>query len=123
MVIHEAPLDADHGQPADVVTDTVPLLAPAPTDWEEGEMPYAQPSVCVTATVCPATVSDACRAVPEFAAMVKATFPGPLPLAPSVMVIHDAPLALDHAQPCAVCTVTLPDPPEFPALWKVGSTV
>jgi hypothetical protein len=59
IVIQEAPLDAAHGQPAEVVTDTVPLLPPAPTDCVEGEIPYAQPSVCVTATVCPAIVSDA----------------------------------------------------------------
>jgi hypothetical protein len=76
----------------------------------------------VIATVCPATVSDACRAVPEFAAIVNATFPGPLPLTPSVIVIHGAPLALDQIHPAAVCTPTLPDPPEFTALWKVGST-
>ena len=69
----------------------------------------------------PPMVRDAWRDVPELAATVNATLPGPLPLAPAVIVTHDALLVLDQAQPAAVCTDTLPDPPELPALKNVGS--
>jgi hypothetical protein len=50
-------------------------------------------------------------AVPVFAAALNATEPLPLPLAPDVTVIHDAPLLAVQAQPVAEVTAKLPDPP------------
>jgi hypothetical protein len=39
------------------------------------------------------------------------TVPSPTPLAPPVMVSHDASLAAVHEQPVAALTVAVPDPP------------
>ena len=50
-------------------------------------------------------------ALPVFAAALNPTEPLPLPLAPEVTVIHDAPLLAVHAQPVAEETLKVPDPP------------
>src|SRR5688500_11325360 len=51
-------------------------------------------------------VSVPVRAAPVFAVTLKLTAPLPLPLAPAVMLIHEALLVVVHAQPLAVDTVT-----------------
>ena len=62
IVIQGAPLDAVHGHPAPVVTDTDPVLAVAGTDALVGEMSYEQPLSCETENVRPAIVTDPWRA-------------------------------------------------------------
>jgi hypothetical protein len=48
-VIHPALLVADHGQPVNVVTPTLLVVAPAPTDWFVGLIENVQGApVCVT---------------------------------------------------------------------------
>ena len=48
------------------------------------------------------------------------TVPLPVPLAPDVIVIHDALLTAVHPQPLLAVTATLPDPPLDPKLCNVG---
>jgi hypothetical protein len=58
-----------------------------------------------------ATVSVPVRATPVFGATLKAAAPLPLPLAPDVIVIHDALLWAVHAQPVPEETATCAVPP------------
>lgn len=44
------------------------------------------------------------------------TAPGPLPLSPEVIAIHEALLCAVHPQPGAVVTLMVPDPPLAPTL-------
>jgi hypothetical protein len=60
-------------------------------------------------------VSVPVRAAPVFAAVLKPTAPLPLPLAPDVMLIHEALLVVVHAQPLAVDTATGPPAPPVSA--------
>jgi len=53
-------------------------------------------------------------------AAVNVTRPVPLPVAPLVMVTHDAPLVAVHVQPAVVATVTVPVPPLGASDWLVG---
>jgi hypothetical protein len=50
------------------------------------------------------------REVPVFAAMLNATDPFPVPLAPDVTLSHGALLVAVHAHAAAVVTVTFPCP-------------
>ena len=120
IVIHGAPLDALHGQPPAVVTDTDPLLAVAGTDDPDGEMLNVQPLSCDTENVCPAIVKAPWRAGPLFAATVYPTWPLPLPFPPDDTVIHDAPLDAVHGHPPAVVTATVPLLPAAPTDWDDG---
>jgi hypothetical protein len=56
-----------------------------------------------------------------FAAAVNWTLPGPLPLAPEVMVIHASPVVADQAQPPAVLIANEPDPPAPATVWLGGA--
>jgi hypothetical protein len=70
---------------------------------------------------CPATVNVPVRVcVVGFAVPLKLTVPFPLPLAPLVIVNHEALLVAVHEQP--VCAVTAVEPvPPFAAIdWLVG---
>jgi hypothetical protein len=49
--------------------------------------------------------------VAELAATEYATVPGPLPLLPAVIVIHDASAVAFQAHVAGAVTVTVPDPP------------
>ena len=75
---------------------------------------------CVTVTVLPAIVSAPVRAVPSLAPTVKPSVPLPLPLAPEVIVIHDAVVELVHAQPALLVTVTDPVPPAVSKVNEFG---
>jgi hypothetical protein len=46
-----------------------------------------------------------------FAGAVKETVPGPVPLPPEVIATHEALDDADHAQPPAVVTETVSEPP------------
>jgi hypothetical protein len=125
MVIHETLVAAVQPQPALVDTAMgVPAAAPAPMDWLVGLIEYVQPVACVTVNVCPAIASVPFRTAPVLAATLKFTFPGPVPLAPEVTVIHDAVLDADHAHSDVVDTRTwVPAPPAAPTDWLVGLIV
>jgi len=71
--------------------------------------------------VCPATVSVPLRALPVLAAMLKPTDPFPVPLAPEVIVSHDALLLAVHAHPLVVVTATLPLDAVSGAFWLGGA--
>jgi hypothetical protein len=60
------------------------------------------------------------RAAPLLAAALNATAPLPLPLAPFVIVIHDAFDDAVHAQPLPLVTATVPLPPVASTDWVVG---
>jgi hypothetical protein len=125
MVIHETLVAAVQLQPVPVETAIgVPPPAPAATDWLVGVIEYVQFAACVTVNVWPAIVSVPFRTAPVLAATLKFTFPGPVPLAPEVTVIHVAVLDADHAHPDVVDTLTrVPAPPAAPIDWLVGLIV
>jgi len=64
----------------------------------------AQPLPWLTVNVWPAIVSVPLRAGPLFAATLNSVEPGPFPLEPEVIVIHDALLDAIHPQPPLVDT-------------------
>jgi hypothetical protein len=120
-VIQDAELDTVHAHPAPVVTAIVPVPPEALSVSEAGltENVQAVPD-CVTVNVCPAIVRVAEReAVVVFAATVKPTLPGPLPVAPLVMVTHEAPLVAFQEQPAAAVTDTEPVAPAAGTVWLV----
>jgi hypothetical protein len=75
----------------------------------------------LTVKVCVAIVAVPVRAAPLFAATLKPTGPFAVPVAPDVMVIHEALLAAVHAQPAPAVTVTVPVVAAAPTLWLGGA--
>jgi len=63
------------------------------------------------------------RASPVFAATVKLTDPGPGPVAPGVIVIHDALLTAVHAHVPPAVTVIVPAPPAAAIDSLIGAIV
>ncbi len=122
MVIHETLRAAVQAQPAPPVTATEALPPDEGTDRVSGEMPNAQPFPCVTVTVWFATTSVPDRGGPLAAATANVTDPGPLPLAPDVIVIHGSGLDALQAQPAAAVTVTVREPPVGSASCVSGAT-
>ena len=107
MAIHGTLAAAVQLQPGLVETATgLAVPAAAPIDWLAGLIEYEQlaPAACVTANVWPAIVSVPLRTTPVLAATLKFTFPGPVPLAAEVTVIHGALLDADHAHAAVVDT-------------------
>ena len=121
MVSHGMLLVAVQAHPAALVTATLPLLPSAGTLAEGAASTTEQPLPCVSVKVCPAMVIVPGRAPPEVDAAVYCTVPLPVPLAPDVMVIHEALLVAVHAQPLPPVTATLPDPPDAPTLALPGA--
>jgi hypothetical protein len=68
--------------------------------------------------VSPAIVSVPVRAAPGFAVALNRTCPLPVPLAPEVIVSHEALLVAVHAQD-AVTEIAVPAPPAAPMVWLV----
>ena len=62
------------------------------------------------------------RFLPVFRAAVNLTDPLPVPLPPLVIVIHDSCELADHAQPLAVDTLKVPEPPSSPTFASFGET-
>jgi hypothetical protein len=123
MTIHVALLDADHAQPAVVVTLTEPTPPDRSIRCDEGAMEYEHESAGAawfTVKVCPATVSVPVRALPVLAATLNPTEPPPLPLAPEVIESHEALLLAVHAHPAVVVTATLPLDALSETFWLVG---
>jgi hypothetical protein len=113
IVIHGALLTAAvQVQPAGAVTVTG-LIAPpvAPTSRRAAPISYvhvgAAGAACVTVNDRPAIATVPDRTAPVLAAIVIATEPLPLPLAPDVIAIHGALLtAAVQVQPAVAVTVT-----------------
>lgn len=120
-VIHDAGLATVHVHPAPVVTVIVPVPPVAFRVSEAGLTLNVQAAAaCVTVNVFPAIVSVAERdAVVVFAAAVKSAVPPPLPVAPLVIVTHEAALVAFQVQPAPVVTVTAPVPPVAATDWLV----
>ena len=74
----------------------VVVAACAVTFTAVAEIEYAHPTDCVTVIVRPATIRVPDRAGPSLAVTLKATAPGPLPVAPLVIVIHGVWLCAFH---------------------------
>ena len=60
------------------------------------------------------------RAAPVLAATLNETDPFPVPLAPAVMVIHEALLAAVHVHPLPAVTLTVPALALAPTFWLFG---
>src|SRR5215207_6568871 len=60
------------------------------------------------------------RAPPVLVAAVNCTVPGPVPLPPDVMAIHEAFAVAVHAHAPVVLTLNDPDPPVDGTLWPAG---
>jgi hypothetical protein len=128
MVIHEVLLDAVQMQPL-VVDTLMDLLPPSlPTFTLSGETENEHVGRLTTAAWLtvkgrPATVIVPLRAPPVLTATLNATDPLPVPLAPDVTVIHDAPLLADHWHPLCVVTAIEPGPPSAVTSLLVGAMV
>jgi len=128
IVIHESLLLAVHAHPLDVDT----LIVSVPPDLSIfvvlGEIEYEHDggggggaggagggvaaAAWFTVNARVAIVSVPVRAAPELAATVKPTDPVPVPVAPEVTEIHDAPLVAVHRHALVVVTATgVPAPP------------
>lgn len=98
-------------QPVPVVTVTVPVAADGVVKFHDvGEMerPQGAPG-CVTVKVCPPIVIVPVREVAVvFAATLYATFPFPVPLAPTPIVIQASLLTAVQLQLPGAVTATLP---------------
>jgi hypothetical protein len=123
MVSHAALEVVFHAQPAPAVTVVEPLPPDVPTLALVGESAYVQPADWLKVTVRPATVRLPVRSGPVLAVTEYVTVPLPEPLAPAVMLAHDAPLVAVHGQPAVVVTLTeaVVAPAPYDAL--VGETV
>ena len=110
-VIHDALLAAVHVQPVVVVTlNDRPVAAVDATATVSAFTAYEHAGGvtvpdCVTVTVCPATSIVPVLEPPLFAATPKVTLPLPVPLAPAVIVIHDAVLVAVQPHDAVVETV------------------
>jgi hypothetical protein len=111
MVNQLAPAAADHVHPGATSTDTTSVAPPAGYDPPFAETAYVQPDGWLTLKDLPAMVSVAERAAAVFRPALNCTVPGPLPLAPLVIVNQFAPDAADHEHDPAVVTLTVPVPP------------
>lgn len=109
--IHAALLTAIHAHSAAVVMLIFCDPPLAGTGIASGVTAALHPLSCVIVNVWPPTVIVPARDVDAFAAAVNCTVPGPLPLAPDVMLIHPALTLADQLQDCAVFTAKDPVPP------------
>ena len=124
IVIHEALLCAVQLQPAVVCTVVDPVPPPVAAALVVGAIVNEHAAAaCVTVKVCPPRVMTPCRVcVCGLAAAEKNTVPLPLPLAPAVIVSHEAPLDADHAQPAGAVTAVDPVPPAVATDALVGAS-
>ena len=110
-------LDADHVQPAPVVTVNEPGPPAEGIDCDTGPIEYVQGGAasCVTVNVCPPTVIVPVRCVVAvLAATLNATVPLPVPVAVPVIVIQLTLLAAVHEHPPEAATANEPVPPADP---------
>jgi hypothetical protein len=120
MVSHDALLAAIQAQVLPVVTLTL-VVSPAAGELRVvGVIENAQGAAWVTEKVCPAIVIVPVRCAPLFAATATFTVPLPVPLAPLLMVSHDALVVAFHAHVLPVVTLTLAASPPAGELRVVG---
>jgi hypothetical protein len=103
-----ASLDADHEQPAAVVTV---MADPPPAAGYEpcvGDRVKVQPDACTMLNDRPEMLRVVERSAPSLAATLNWTAPGPVPAPPAVIVTQSALLVADHAQPAGAVTATEP---------------
>ena len=98
-------LVAVHGHVLTVDTLTEPAPPVDSMFCVVGATVYEQ-AACVTVNAWVAIVSVPTRCAPTFDAIVNATDPAPLPLAPDAIVIHAALLAAVHGHPLGAVTET-----------------
>jgi len=121
-VIHESLLLAVHVHPLDADTVIAPAPPGRPIFVVPGEIEYEQDgggggggapaAAWLTVKARVAIVSVPVRAAPVLAATVKPTEALPVPVAPDVIVIHDALLLAVHRHALVVVTMTgVPVPP------------
>ena len=124
-VIHEALVEEVHAHPDCVVTVMVPVPPPGGAVTRSGVTENEQAALgSVTTKLRPPMVSVALRGeLVVLAAALKPTVPGPLPLAPLVIVTHDAPLVAVQLQPVVVPTDTKLLPPFLDNDAEVGVNV
>ncbi len=117
-------LAAVHVHPLAAVTAVVDEPAAEVSVGDVGDTPNVQlMPLCVTVTVCPATVSVPTRwAVDVFAVALKVTVPLPLPLAPPLIVSQAALLAAVHVHPLAAVTAVVDEPAAEVSVGDVGDT-
>lgn len=109
IVIQLAVLAEVHAQPVGEVTSTVPFVRLDGAEMLVGEIVVVHGTAsCVTFTVWPAIVSVPVRCPPVFAAKASDTVPLPVPLAPLVIVTHEAALAAVHSHEVPDMTRRLP---------------
>jgi len=113
-VTQDAVVEDVHAHVELVVTEIVPEAPPDGTFSATGVTVNEHDELgSVIMKARPAIVRIAVRAtVVVLAAALYATLPLPTPLAPLVMVTHEAPLVAVHAQLAAVVTDTVPAPPD-----------
>ena len=120
---HVALLVAVHAQLLVVVTEAVAVPPLAARLCVVGDTVKLQAPAWVIVTAWPAIVSVPVRELVDvFAAALKATVPGPVPVPPLEIVSQVAPLVAVQPQPAAVVTVEEPGPPAAVTACVVGDT-
>jgi hypothetical protein len=118
---------AVHEQPDEALTVTAPLPDADGRFCVVGvtlNVQFDDPAACDTDTVCPAIVAVVERVlVVVFCAAVSVTVPLPVPVAPFVIVSHEAPLVAVHVQAEVVLTTADSAPPAAGADRLAGDTV
>jgi hypothetical protein len=109
-----------HEQLASVVTAMLPVPPVDGTFALSGEMAKAQPLPWLTVNVWPAIVIVPDRWPPAVAGALYCTVPLPVPLAPELIVSHEALLVAVHEQPAPAVTATVPAHPADGMLAVVG---
>lgn len=124
-VIQDVPDEAVQAHVESVVTVMVPVAPPGGAVTVRGETEYVHVApASLTTKLWPAIVSVADRdCVVVLDAAVNPTLPEPLPVAPLVIVTHDAPLVALHVHPAVVVTETVPLPPFAASDMLVGEIV
>lgn len=103
--------------------DTEPPLEPTVASAGVTLNAHDPAASCRTVTLSPATVRRPEREPPVFAAALKDTVPGPLPVAPPVTLIHGVPLDALQSHPVEMETEIPPTPPSGPSVTSSGDTM
>ena len=124
-VIHDVPEETVQAHVDNVVTVMLPVPPPGGTVTVRGDTEKVHDAAAsLTTKLSPAIVSVADRnCVVVLDAAVNPTLPEPLPVAPLVIVTHDAPLDALQLHPAIVVTVTVPLPPLAASELLVGEIV
>lgn len=124
-VIHDVPDETVQAHVDNVVTVMLPVAPSGGTVTVRGDTENVHDAAAsLTTKLLPAIVSVAERdCVVVLDAAVNPTLPEPFPVAPLVIVTHDAPLDAVQLHPAIVVTVTVPLPPLAASEVPVGEIV